>query len=466
MRCLEQRPTRARGWDSLRLPALVAGLTLATGLPVAAQPPTTTLVYPPWSHCYGLHRVNQTHLTLRAGFRYRFDDPQGLAALKLDAEDDPKNPRDDDELTVFGVNSGQHMLIYNTSLTSIAFYGRHGDGVGEFERPHGVAADRAGHVVVADTGNRRLHVLQYAGDKLTHVRFVAGGAAGRPLGEATGVALEGGEIYACAPAEPRILVFDLEGNLRRELCPTRAGEPLLHEPFAIDVIRADSEHNFFGDDFVAVTDSAHSRLWRLDPESGQPQAVRRVRDLGRGQAEFYDVAIDYHANVYASDRGGRLHKFDRGLVPLLTIGKPGTGDYEFDEPRGIGLYRRFGQMFVAERAGAQYLWIGTDVFTPSVVAIEREAGGTFAATLRFFLTEQSRVGFDLVDATGLPLADIQAPAWTPPGTVERRLRFSAPAGVARVAVRVTAVPTYSARKVLRVEKRTPPFGLDAVRELR
>jgi hypothetical protein len=134
-----------------------------------------------------------------------------MAALKLDAEDDPKNPRDDDELTVFGVNSGQHMIIYNTSLTSIAFYGRQGDGVGEFEKPHGIAADRAGRVVVADTGNRRLHLLQYADDRLTHVRFVAGSASGRTLGEATGVALEGGEIYACAGGAPHP-VFDLRAT--------------------------------------------------------------------------------------------------------------------------------------------------------------------------------------------------------------------------------------------------------------
>ena len=114
-----------------------AGLLFAMAPAVAApQSPTTTLVYPPWSHCYGMHRVNQTHLTLRAGFRYKFDDPQGVAALKLAAEDDPAStPRDDDELTVFGVNSGQGLLIYNTSITAIAFYGREGTGVGRVPPP-------------------------------------------------------------------------------------------------------------------------------------------------------------------------------------------------------------------------------------------------------------------------------------------------------------------------------------------
>jgi hypothetical protein len=170
---------------------------------------------------------------------------------------------------------------------------------------------------------------------------------------------------------------------------------------------------------VAVTDSAHSRLWRLDPESGQPQAVRRVRDLGRDRAEFYDVAIDYYANVYTSDRGGRLHKFDRGLEPLLSIGKRGTGEHEFDEPRGIGLYRRFGQMFVAERAGAQYLWIGTDVFTPGR-RLERAPGRLRCHGA--LLPHRVAGGVRLVDAP-----DAARRIQAPPG---RRLACRAAAGFA------------------------------------
>jgi hypothetical protein len=427
---------------------------LAIAPAARAQAPGTTLVYPPWSHCYGLHRVNQTHLTLRAGFRYRFDDPQGMAALKLAAEDDTASRRDDDELTVFGVNSGQHMLIYNTSLTAIAFYGREGRGVGEFRQPHGVAADRAGRVVVSDTGNGRLHVLQYRDDSLHHIRFIAGAFAGRPLRRPLGVALEGGEIYVCDPDEHRILVLDLEGDLRRELRPERGGVPLLHEPFAVAVIRGDHGDNFFGEDFVAVTDSLNKRLWKLD-RKGQPFAVRRVRDTSSADGEFYYCAIDYHANIYCTDRGGRVHKFDRELRFLLDFGRPGRGEYEFDAPRGIGLYRRFGQMFVAEREGAQYLWIGTDVFTPSVGDLRSSGGGRWTGVARFFLTEYANVRLDLVDPTGTSRVTLQPSLWTPPGPVTRRIEFAGEPSQLRL--RVEAVPTYSARKVLRVEKRSQPL---------
>jgi sugar lactone lactonase YvrE len=440
--------------DRVRRACRPAGaLVVVQAAIAAAQTPPTTLIYPPWSHCYGMHRVNQTHLTLRAGFGYKFRDPQGMAALKLAAEDDSTSRRDDDELTVFGVNSGQHMLIYNTSLTAIAFYGREGAAIGEFRQPHGVGADAQGRVVVADTGNHRLHVLQYAGDALRHVRFIAGDFAGRPLRRPLGVAVEQDEIYVCDPEAQRILVLDFDGTLRRELRPERHGTALLVAPFAVAAIRADHPDNFFGEDFVIVTDSLQQRVWKLD-RNGQPLAVRRSRDTGNVASEFYYCAIDYYGNVYCSDRGGRLHKFDRELQFLLSIGRPGRGDHELDAPRGIGLYRRFGQMFIAEREGAQYLWIGTDVFTPSVTDVARSADGRWHGVARFFLTEYASTRLDLVDAAGTVRVALQTPLWTAPGAVARRFAIDTdPSGLR---LRVAAVPTYSSRKILNVEKFSQP----------
>ena len=437
---------------------MIAVASLLGATVTLAAAPGTTLVYPPWSHCYGLHRVNQTHLTVRAGFHYKFDDPQGVAAVKLAAEDDPASRRDDDELTVFGVNSGQDYLIYNTSITAIAFYGASGDGVGEFRRPCGVAAQRDGDVVVADTGNDRLHVLKYADDRLRHVRFVAGEFNGKPLRRPAGIALESGTVYVCDPDHDRILVLDLEGRFEREMRPERGGRPFLQRPFAVAAIRPDQDANYFGEDFVVVTDSNRARLVQLD-RRGEVLEVRRSSDLALRDGGFDWVAIDYHANVYCSDRGGKLHKFDRNLHPLTSFGRAGDGDYEFDQPRGLGLYRRFGQLFVAERRGAQYLWLGTDVFMPSLGEIAPQGPGRWSAVARFFLTEYAQVTLSLVDAAGRELVSLQPSRWTPPGTVVRPVQFELPDGTGPVRLEVDATPTYSARKIVHVEKHSQPLRL-------
>src|SRR5262245_34277324 len=104
MTCPEAKPRRrespgrarfGRGGAGVRTTAVGALLLVVGTGAVRADTGSTTFVYPPWQHCYGLHRVTQTHLTLRAGFRYKFDDPEGVAAMKLAAEDDTTTTKDD-----------------------------------------------------------------------------------------------------------------------------------------------------------------------------------------------------------------------------------------------------------------------------------------------------------------------------------------------------------------------------------
>ena len=107
-------------------------------------------------------------------------------------------------------------------------------------------------------------------------------------------------------------------------------------------------------------------------------------------------------------------------------------------------------------------WTGTDVFTPSVTHLESTGADAWQATLRFFLTEYAQVGFDLVDAAGTVRTPVSPPAWTAPGAIERTVRFTT-RPEAGLRLRIEAVPTYSSRKVLRVDKRTGPLAFPAAR---
>jgi hypothetical protein len=125
--------------------------------------------------------------------------------------------------------------------------------------------------------------------------------------------------------------------------------------------------NFHGEDFIVVTDSMLSRVWKLDTTASRSRCGD-VREIGSAAASSPSRRSTYYGNVYCSDRGGRMHKFDRELRYLLSIGGRDAASTSSTSRAASGLYRRFGQLFVAEREGAQYLWFGTDVFTPSVAA--------------------------------------------------------------------------------------------------
>jgi hypothetical protein len=69
--------------------------------------------------------------------------------------------------------------------------------------------------------------------------------------------------------------------------------------------------------------------------------------------------VDYYHNVYVTDRDSHcILKYDRMLEYIAPFGTKGRDDNQFIEPRGIAIWKRFGQVFIAEKGGAQYYWVG------------------------------------------------------------------------------------------------------------
>jgi hypothetical protein len=91
-----------------------------------------------------------------------------------------------------------------------------------------------------------------------------------------------------------------------------------------------------------------------------------------------------------------VHKFDRHLNFVVSFGRQGKGEAEFLFPRGIAIWRRFGQVFVAEGAGAQYYWVGVDLMRVEVGPSSGEEG----ISIRFFLTERAYLTVDIWDSQG------------------------------------------------------------------
>jgi len=108
---------------------------------------------------------------------------------------------------------------------------------------------------------------------------------------------------------------------------------------------------------IFCADSSGKRLWKID-FSGNVQKI--IRLPAKYSANY--GTVDYYHSLWITDKNNHcILKFNNELDLIDVFGSYGKGDNQFIEPRGIAVYRRFGQMFIAEKPGAQYYWTGTDI---------------------------------------------------------------------------------------------------------
>jgi len=198
---------------------VLAAAVLAQALEIAPESQPSLLVFPPYLHSYGIRKATQTKLKLFLGPLASFDDPQGLVCVRMHSRDDPATPKDDDEVTVYGVNSGRNQIIYNTSMYGITGYGRKGSGVGEFRSPKGIAADETGNVYIADTENHRIVHLFNPKSNVEWRRAL--GTRGTKPGQfrsPQGIAADSdGRLYVADTRNNRIQILDSLGHCVRVL---------------------------------------------------------------------------------------------------------------------------------------------------------------------------------------------------------------------------------------------------------
>jgi DNA-binding beta-propeller fold protein YncE len=180
--------------------------------------------------------------------------------------------------------------------------------------------------------------------------------------------------------------------------------------------------SFHKDNFVAVVDMNGQRLQKFSRDGRLLKTVNMAA-LDKPTAKLMYAAIDYYSNVYVTDFNNHcIHKFDRELNYLTTFGRMGDDEKEFFEPRGIAIYKRFGQVLIDDRESAQYYWVGTDVFNLRAAKHHPDSPANSSNAIRdllqldYFLTEPSYVTLEILDTRGNVLAK----------PMEKTLRFSGP----------------------------------------
>lgn len=341
-----------------------------------------TLVFPTFLHTWGFQRVGQAGAVLYSRGRTRFDDPQGIAVTVLDAWDDPQDEKDDDEITVYGVNSGRGEILYNSSMYTLGIYGRKGRGEGEFLKPHGIDADPSGNVVVADTGNDRVAILFNDGRLISHRRYLEAVAPGDSLAAPYDVALVPDEgVWVSDTGNGRLVLFGLDGGVRQIMDL----EGIMERPGALALAHRRQRWSYFREQALFLADRDGGTVVKLDAE-GKEAARVTAETLGLRRLRIRYMTTDFYTNLWATDGSSNaIHKFDRILGHLDSFGSKGKKDRQFNSPRGIGMWKRFGQMIVAEATGAQYYWVGADA---KDVAAEQSSG---RLRLTYTLTEYAYV---------------------------------------------------------------------------
>ena len=316
-----------------------------------------SLVFPPYKHSYGIRKATPKHLFLFFGPRTFFNNPQGLATARLKTWDNPNKKGDDDEVVVYGVNAGRGEIIYNTSMWTLGLYGKKGSGTGEFMEPRGIAANGRGHVFVADSGNNRVVKLFNPKSSIKWVSSFDASETGLALIGPSRVGIdEQVNVYVTDPGNRRIVVFDSAGKVIRTIPSPGSGFAFESGPTAIAVADGSARWSYWDDEkAIFCADKYGSRVWKI----GFNGKVMGQARMPQGFTASYG-AIDYYHSYWVTDPEKHcVIKFDHNLLLLDTFGSQGNGDNQFIEPRGITIYKRFGQTFIAEKKGAQYFWMGT-----------------------------------------------------------------------------------------------------------
>ena len=370
-------------------------LLLLNVLIAANEYTPSTLLVPPYKHTLGYNRVSKFYLSLFLGGTFKFEDPQGIAGVRLKMYDDSTTRRDDEFLALFATHSGAGEIIYNVEFDRLERYGEKGSGIGQFKNPMGLAVTPDGDLYVADAGNNRVVHLKYMEDG----SLVWKGTMGSDYKHPTDVAVDSrGAVYVADEGNNRVVVLNPDGSTKSIW--TRD----IFKPTSIAVIDRDDPHNENNDNFAVVIDDRHRRISKFDLY-GDVQAQLTYKEMGYEKVRFAYVAIDRSGSVYVTDmHNHQVHKFDNRLWYIISIGREGADDYEFYSPRGILVNRPTGQVFIVEQESGQYYWIGADGFIagcfPNPFHVER---GT---TISIYLTESSTIILNIYDENGLLVREI------------------------------------------------------------
>jgi DNA-binding beta-propeller fold protein YncE len=253
--------------------------------------------------------------------------------------------------TVFIADSGQHRIaVFDQNGNFLRSWGSFGEGAGQLNEPWGLAVDDE-HVYVADTWNHRIQKFTHDGELVD-----AFGANGGPTAEDPGnglfygprdvAILPDGHLLITDTGNHRLQVLDNEGNFVRAVGSRGAFLGQFQEPVGLGV---------GPDGYIYVADTWNGRVQRLAPDLNPDGEWEVDAWFGDSINNKPYVAVGPDNLVYISDpEAYRVIIFDPAGNYVGRFGQYSTGADGFGLPNGIKV-DGLGTVYVADAGNNQIL---------------------------------------------------------------------------------------------------------------
>ena len=223
---------------------------------------------------------------------------------------------------------------FDASLKPVSFWGKHGDGPGEFNQPGALAVGSKGEIFVADTWNSRIQVFDGAGKFLREWKSEFFGPRGIAVGP-------GDEVFVADTGNQRILRFGSDGAKQAEWGGRGEAAGKLFDPIGVAT----------GGGKVFVCDNGNSRLQVFDRNGkllqGFPVPGWRREVFSEPQA-----APDRDGNIWVTvPLEKEVRQYGAAGKLLRTIRPKDNPEAAWDKPMGICLAPSGDSLYVSDLGG-------------------------------------------------------------------------------------------------------------------
>ncbi len=241
--------------------------------------------------------------------------------------------------------SGEEIYVLDTGNHRVQTF--NGKGVyrsqfgHSFDLPTGIALDSASNVYVKD-GNQNCQADKFdsKGKYILQFGVCSSGTIGRGIFDNSGKAATtaAGKVWVTSPDYYYMQEFDGSGKFLRIVCMANLGVKNCPPATSFDVQPQG----------IAIDASGNIYVTNVYPSQGGFNVVKfdsrgkylaTIGSAGNGDGQFNDpegIAADSGGNIYVADSGNnRVEKFNKDGVYQSQFGSPGSGDGQFDYPVGI-----------------------------------------------------------------------------------------------------------------------------------